>query len=195
VTPTIPILMWTRHRRGRLLALSTAAWLMCGQALAQQPTPDPDATITRVRIGYSAGMCQGYCESSTTVEPGVMRSVSRSRSDKKHYPEMKSEASITKEDWLDLLHFLDAKVLAAFIGRIGCPGCADQPVQWAEVEYSDGTKLTVSFNRGSAPPEIAALFTKIQNIVTKPLPNPKAKPASSSPRSKATETLRQDASA
>ncbi len=170
-----------------LLRLLAAALVTCGAALAQQqapqPTPDPDAKITRVRIGYTAARCEGYCESSTTVESGVLRSVSRSLSDKKHYPEMKSEAAITKEDWDDLLHFLDDKVLAAFTGRIGCPGCADQPVQWAEVEYSDGTKLTVSFNRGSAPPEIAALFTKIQGIVTKPLPNPKAKSVSGGPRS------------
>jgi len=187
VASTIPSLVRTIEMRCRIPKLLAAALLMCAEAFAQQtsqqPSPDPDAKITRVRIGYSAGMCQGYCESSTTVEPGLMRSISRSLSDKKHYPEMKSEAAITKADWDDLLHFLDAKVLAAFTGRIGCPGCADQPVQWAEVEYSDGTKLTVSFNRGSAPPEIASLFTKIQNIPTKPLPNPKAKPASSSPHS------------
>ncbi len=169
--------------RRNLPGLLAATLITCGAGFAQQPSPVPDAKITRVRIGYTTTRCQGYCESSTTVEPGLMRSVSRSLSDKKHYPEMKSEAAIAQEDWDNLLHFLDAKVLAAFTGRIGCPGCADEPVQWAEVEYSDGTKLTVSFNRGSAPPEIAALFTKIQGIVTKPLPNPKAKPASGSPRS------------
>ena len=88
---------------------------------------------------------------------------------------MKSEWRISKEDWDDLLRFLDAKVLAAFTGRIGCPGCADQPLQSAEVEYTDGTKLTVSFNPGEAPPEIAALFSKIQAISAEPPPKPKAK--------------------
>jgi len=140
-----------------------------------QPEPALDATIVRVRIGFSAGMCEGYCDSSTTVEQGVLRMVSRSLSDKKHYPDMKSEWRITEADWQNLLQFLDAKVLARFTGPIGCPGCADQPTQWAEVYYSDGTKKSVSFNRGEAPPEIAALFTKIQKISPDTSAKPKSK--------------------
>lgn len=165
------------------LALALA---LCSAAFSQQPKPQaqpaPDAAIVRVRVGFSSGMCQGYCDSSTTVEPGSLRTVTRSLSDKKHYPEMKSEWRITTADWEDLLRFLDAKVLGALTGRIGCPGCADQPVQWAEVHYSDGTKKTVSFNRGEGPPEIVALFAKIQKISPDTSPKPKGKPAQGSPQ-------------
>ena len=171
--------MQTTYAPHRLSTLLLPALLLSSVALAQQsapqPHPAPDAHILRVRIRFSSGRCQGYCDSSTTVEQGWKRTISRSLSDRKHYPDMKSEWRISKEDWDDLLRFLDAKVLALFNGPIGCPGCADQPVQSAEVEYTDGTKLTVSFNQGEAPPEIAALFSKIQAISAEPPPKPKAK--------------------
>jgi len=168
----------------RLSGLLAVAAFFCAPLFAQKPAPQPepalDAKIVRVRIGFSSGMCEGYCESSTTVEPGILRRVTRSLTDKKHYPEMKSEWRIADADWEDLLRFLDAKVLAAFTGKIGCPGCGDQPVQWAEVHFSDGTKKAVSFNRGEAPPEVAALFAKIQKISPDSSPKPKAKPSSGS---------------
>lgn len=99
-----------------------------------------------------------------------MRSVSRSFSEKKKYPEMKMKSAITKREWDDLQQFLDARVLAAFVGRIGCPGCADEMVEWVEVEFSDGTKKAVSYNEGSAPAPIAELLLKIAAIGTKPKP-------------------------
>ena len=74
------------------------------------------------------------------------------------------KASITKKDWDELKNFLDAKVLAAFSGRIGCPGCVDEMVEWVEVEFSDGTKKSVAYNEGNSPPLIAALLQKIRSI-------------------------------
>jgi hypothetical protein len=158
-----------------LLLAALVPCAVLAEQFPSQPHPAPDAQILRVRIGFSSARCEGYCDTSTTVELGWKRIVSRSLTDKKHYPEMKSEWHIAKTDWEDLLRFLDAKVLAAFTGRIGCPGCADQPVQSAEVEYTDGTKLTASFNQGEAPPEIAALIAKIQAISPETAPKPKAK--------------------
>ena len=147
------------------------AGLMAGIISAQQapqPSPSPDAHLVRIRTGSYAGMCMGYCDQETVTEPGSVRSISRAFSDKKKYPEMNLKSSITKKDWDDLKNFLDAKVLAAFTGRIGCPGCADEMVEWVEVEFSDGTKKAVSYNKGSAPPQIAALLQKISGIGAKP---------------------------
>ena len=131
---------------------------------APQPAPSPNAYLVRVRTGSYAGMCIGYCDHETVIEPGSIRSVSRSFSEKKKYPEVKMKASITKKDWDELKNFLDAKVLAAFSGRIGCPGCVDEMVEWVEVEFSDGTKKAVAYNEGNAPPLIEALLQKIRGI-------------------------------
>lgn len=159
-----------RMRRKLWLSLMVAG-LMAGTLTAQQAPqaePSPDAHLVRVRTGSYAGMCIGYCDHETVIEPGLIRSVSRSFSEKKKYPEVKMKYSITKKDWDELKNFLDAKVLAAFSGRIGCPGCVDEMVEWVEIEFSDGTKKSVAYNEGNAPPLIEALLQKIRGIGAKP---------------------------
>jgi len=121
----------------------------------------------RLRMGSYAGMCIGWCDSETIIELGSIRRISRSFSDKKKYPDMKSKYPIARKDWDDLQRFIDASVLAALTGRIGCPGCADEMVEWVEVEFSDGTKKAVSYNEGNAPQPIATLMQKIRTIGTK----------------------------
>ena len=162
--------------RAKFLTSFFVVGLAIGSVFAQQAAPppnsSPDAHIVRVRTGESAGWCVGYCDHQTTIHPGSIVTVSRSFSEKRKYPEMKMKSAITKQDWEDLQHFIDAKVLAAFTGPIGCPGCVDQPVEWAEVQFSDGTKKSVSYNVGNAPPAIAALLQKIRTIGAKPEPRP-----------------------
>ena len=144
---------------------------------APQPDPTPGAHLVRLRTGSYAGMCIGWCDSETIIEPGSIHRISRAFSEKKKYPEMKTKYAITRKDWDDLQRFIDASVLAAFTGRIGCPGCADEMVEWVEVEFSDGTKKSVSYNEGSAPRPIATLMQKIEAIGTKPKPQGKVQPA------------------
>jgi len=43
-------------------------------------------------------------------------------------------------------------------------------VEWVEVEFSDRTKKSVTYNAGNAPPQIAALLQKIKGISAKPIP-------------------------
>jgi hypothetical protein len=86
---------------------------------------------------------------------------------------VKLKRKITRKDWEDLQHSLDATVLATFIGRIGCPGCADGLVEWVEAQFSDGTKKSVSYNDGEAPLAIAALGQKIKTMGESRLPQPK----------------------
>jgi hypothetical protein len=85
---------------------------------------------------------------------------------------MKTKYKITKQDWKKLQHFIDARVLAAFTGCIGCPGCVDEPVEWAEVQFSDGTKKSVYYKEGNLPTAVAELLKKIQAISAKPLQLP-----------------------
>jgi hypothetical protein len=162
----------TRKLWFSFLVASLIAGILPARQVQQtrQSDPSPDGHLVRIRTGSYAGMCIGYCDHETVIEPGSMRSISRAFSEKKKYPEMKMKSSIIKGDWDDLKSFLDAKVLAAFSGRIGCPGCADEMVEWVEVEFSDGTKKSVSYNLGNGPPPIAALLQKIRGIGAKPTP-------------------------
>jgi hypothetical protein len=157
--------------RSKLWVTLFTVSLMAGGVRAQQaPQPDPAPHLVRLRTGSYAGMCIGWCESETIIESGSMRQISRAFSDKKKYPEMKTKYAIPNREWDDLQHSIDANVLAAFTGRIGCPGCADELVEWVEVEFSDGTKKAVSYNAGNSPAPIAALLQRIKAIGTKPAP-------------------------
>jgi len=158
--------LWTRFLAGSLMA---------GIALAQQsepPTnPSPGAQIVRVRIGTDCGRCGGkYYASEISFEPALMVSIHRSRGDKQNHPDTKTEYKIAKQEWEELQQLIDERVLAAFRGRIGCPGCADEGLEWAEVQLSDGTKKSVSYSTGKAPTAIVELLKKIQVISAKYLP-------------------------
>jgi hypothetical protein len=158
--------LWARFLAGSLLiGVATA------QQQQQSENPPPSTQIVRVRTGSSCGICSGdYYASETSVDRALMVSIHRSRGDKKNHPDMKTRYKITKQDWEDLQHFIDARVLADFAGRIGCPGCVDEPMQWAEVQFSDGTRKSVYYNEGNAPPAIAELLKKIQAIGAKSRP-------------------------
>ncbi len=166
--------------QGKFWTSLFVAGLTIGSALAQQTPPPsafPNAHIVRIRTGSYAGLCVDYCvDSETTIKSGSIVTVSRSFSEKRKYPDMKLKRKITREDWEDLQHSIDATVLAAFIGRIGCPGCADELVEWVEVQFSDGTKKSVSYNQGNAPPAIAELSQKIKTIGEARMPQPKPHP-------------------
>jgi hypothetical protein len=90
--------------------------------------------------------------------------------DKQNHPDTKTEYKIAKQEWEELQQLIDKRVLAAFLGRIGCPGCADEGLEWAEVQFSDGTKKSVSYSTGKAPTAIVELLKKIQVIAAKYLP-------------------------
>jgi len=138
------------------------------QEIALPPNPVPSVRIVRVRTGISCGWCTGnYDDHEATIESGSIVRVNRSSSDRKAYPDIETKYRITKRDWVDLQHFIDARVLAAFNDRTGCPGCADESVVWVEVQFSDGTKKSVAYNQGEETPPIAALLQKISLIQAK----------------------------
>jgi hypothetical protein len=109
-------------------------------------------------------MCRGYCDSETTIEPGTIRSVSRSFAEKKKYPDVETTRTISKADWNDLQQAVNTSVETALTGRIGCPGCADERVEWVELQFSNGTKRSIVYNVGQAPPAISALLQTIKAV-------------------------------
>jgi hypothetical protein len=138
------------------------------QEAAQRPNPAPSVQIVRVRIGESCGWCTGnYDDNVTTIEPGSIVRLNRSSADRKAYPDIETKYRITKRDWVELQHFIDAGELAAFTDQHGCPGCADEPTVSVEVQFSDGTKKSVVYNAGGTAPAITALLQKITDIQAK----------------------------
>jgi hypothetical protein len=160
-----------RHKTWLLaLALSLIAAYSFAQTGPQSTKPSPIPKVVRVRLGTYAGMCIGWCDNETSIDSKSIVVVNKSPGDPKRYPEQKMTTLITKKDWNDVQNSVDATVLSAMNGRIGCPGCVDQPVQWVEVEFSDGTKKGISYNRGSGPQVIADFLAKLARIENKPRP-------------------------
>jgi hypothetical protein len=122
--------------------------------------PTAEAHIVRIEYGSGAGMCMGYCYTATTIQSGMVRSVSRTNAslegqrDKEH-PDLKSKWKITAKEWEQAKAAVDTDGLFSLPDKIGCPGCVDEPVDWITVDYSDGTKKTVMCNAGGPPTEIA----------------------------------------
>jgi hypothetical protein len=145
-----------------LLYLAVFPGLLAGPA-QQGPSskrPTAEAHIARIQYGSGAGMCMGYCYTATIIQSGMVRSVSRTNAsleghqDKEH-PDMKSQWKITAQDWERAKAAVDTGSLFSLPDKIGCPGCVDEPVDWITVDYSDGTKKTVTCNAGGPPTEIA----------------------------------------
>ncbi len=156
------------HRIWRLSILAglTIATLWGQESLSRTSA---NAQVVRVRVGDSCGWCtEGYNEVETTVEPQRIVIANRSYSDKKKYPDQITEYKITKRDWEDLQRLIDTKVLPAFANPpTGCPGCADEPITWIELQVSDGEKKSIAYNEGADPGPIVELRQKITAIETK----------------------------
>jgi hypothetical protein len=160
-----------RHRIWFLvLAFSLVAGNLLGQTSPQSRNPSPGPKVVRVRMGTYAGMCIGWCDDETSIDSKSIVAVNKSPGDPRRYPELKMTTMITKQDWNDVLNSVDATVLSAMNGRIGCPGCVDERVQWVEVEFSDGTKKGIAYNQGTGPRVIADLLTKLGAIASRPRP-------------------------
>jgi hypothetical protein len=138
--------------------------LMAASMSAYQSDPAPNSPqsvrIVKVRTGSSCGWCTNPSEQETVVERNSISLIRGSLSDRKA-PDFKMQYKITKRDWNDLTHFIDATVLSAFDVPAGCPGCADESTGLAEIQFSDGTKKFTAYNTGDEPAAILELLKKI----------------------------------
>lgn len=156
----------------RLWRLLIIVGLMAASMSAYQSDAAPNlpqsVRIMKVRTGSSCGWCTDPSEQETVVERNSISLIRRSLSDRKA-PDFRMRSKITKKDWNDLTHFIDATVLSAFDVPTGCPGCADEPTGWAEIQFSDGTKKSTAYNSGGEPTAILELLKKIGALQGKAL--------------------------
>jgi hypothetical protein len=149
-------------RNARIVSFVWLLLLTCCCATAQSGEPSRVPQVVEVQFGRSSAWSTDPNESVTTVRP---KSVTMSvRSLIGQYAEGKSEYALSSKDWEELRALVNSRMLAALVGTIGCPGCADQQTEWVTVEFDDGTKKSAFYNAGSGPPELAALIAKIQSI-------------------------------
>lgn len=149
------------------LSVTLASLVLVGGLLStalSQDTPPPkrpaaDAQIVRIEYGSESGMCYGYCYNQTVIVARAIRSVSRTNyslngNRDTENPDKKSRRKITAAQWERAKAAVDTESLFSLPDRMGCPGCVDEPVDWIEVDYSDGTKKSVMCNSGDLATDI-----------------------------------------
>jgi hypothetical protein len=135
---------------------------MITSAFAQTPsppaTPGAKVRVIRVRTGYSCGMCGGlfYHTTTTTVEPSFLLWQGMYSPNPKKLSNKKAKVAITRQDWKNLLRSIDVIALRALPPR-GCGSCIDLPESWFAVEYSDGSKIAVTYGPTDIPKPVAAI--------------------------------------
>lgn len=130
-----------------------------GQDTSPPKHPAPDAQIVRIEYGSESGMCYGYCYNQTIIDARTIRHVSRTNyslngNRDSENPDKKSRRKITVAEWERAKAAVDTESLFALPDRMGCPGCVDEPVDWIQVDYSDGTKKSVMCNSGDLATDI-----------------------------------------
>jgi hypothetical protein len=91
----------------------------------------------------------------TTVEPSFIVLELKDAAHKKKLPDRKTKSAITKQDWENLQRAIDRKSLTA-VPQTVCRAAIDLPCSWVEVEFSDRTKIGVSYDRRNPPAPVAA---------------------------------------
>ncbi|NOJ32834.1 MAG: hypothetical protein DA329_11920 [Candidatus Nitrosocosmicus sp.] len=112
-----------------------------------------------IKTGTNSGFCLGYCSKEFVITPEKITYTQSGRdvSDKtKHIP-------FSKSSWNDLVNLVDFKKFNSLPDRIGCPGCADAPVVWIEIESLNKTKK-IEFEGGDNIPEINNLILALEKI-------------------------------
>jgi hypothetical protein len=155
--------------RWKLWTLLFVVGLTIGSVFAQDAAPPTshaaDARVVRVRIVHTGGLCGGfgYCTHLTTVEPSFIVLELKGAPNKQKLLDRKTKRAIRKQDWENLQRAIDRKSLTALPQTI-CRAAIDLPCSWVEVEFSDRTKIGVSYDGMNPPAPVAALLGKIPMI-------------------------------
>jgi hypothetical protein len=120
-----------------------------------------------IKTGTYAGYCIGYCTKEFTINPEKIifsqngrEFVSEEWTD---LVEKTKETQLSQSEWDKLIDLIDFQKFNSLPDRIGCPGCADAPVEWIEISSGDTTKK-IEFENGDAIPEIKNLIQALQEI-------------------------------
>jgi hypothetical protein len=120
-----------------------------------------------IKTGTYAGHCIGYCTKEFTITPEKIFYFQNGRDfvsgEWLDLPEKTTESQLSQTEWSKLINLVDFPKFNSLPDKIGCPGCADAPVEWIEISYGGKTKR-IEFEHEDKIPEIAKLITTLQEI-------------------------------
>ena len=112
-----------------------------------------------IKTGTSAGFCLGYCSKEFVITPEKITYTQSGRD----VTDITKEIPFSKSAWSDLVALVDFKQFNSLPDNIGCPGCADAPVEFIEITKGDITKR-IHFEVIGDAPEIKELIMALHKI-------------------------------
>jgi len=118
-----------------------------------------------IKTGTNAGFCIGYCMKEFVITPEkiIYTNNARSFEENTEFPLIIKEVSFSESEWNELVRLVDFEKFNSLPDRVGCPGCADAPVEWIEITSGSKTKK-IEFEHGDEPPEIKRLVLALEAI-------------------------------
>ena len=124
--------------------------------------------VVSIRVEHSCGMCTArYHQTRVSVQRGGLTAefAETDLSDSLHHRPRIEKRRISEEQWNDLRNAVDSTVVAALVGRIGCPGCTDSPVDWVEIAFSDGSTRFLEVDDGATPRAVKGLIARVEAML------------------------------
>jgi len=112
-----------------------------------------------IKTGTSAGFCLGYCSKEFVITPEKITYTQSGRD----VANITKEIPFSKAAWKELEALIDFKKFNSLPDSIGCPGCADAPVEFIEITKGDTTKK-IQFEVIGDAPEIKELIMALHKI-------------------------------
>ena len=120
-----------------------------------------------IKTGTYAGHCIGYCAKEFIITSDKIIFTQNGHnfvSDEwVDLHEKTKESQLSQTEWNKLIDLIDFHQFRFLPDKIGCPGCADAPVEWIEISYEGKTKR-IEFENGDEIPEISELIVALHEI-------------------------------
>ena len=120
---------------------------------------DQDNSQPVIKTGTDALFCLGYCfkEFVITSEKIIYSQSGRDVS------KITKEIPFSKSDWNELISLIDYQQFNSLPESIGCPGCADAPIEWIEIT-NEGNSKKIQYEVVGDVPEIKKLILGLHEI-------------------------------
>jgi hypothetical protein len=107
-----------------------------------------------VKYGTDGGRCAGYCRSEMTFKPGLLECLDQSPLNPERYPPKSKRLPLSDSDRDKITSTISYHNLVSLPERIGCPGCADEGMEWVEIAQSGTESKRVTFSSHQSPPNL-----------------------------------------
>ncbi len=133
-----------------------------GSFIGLQVLTNPKYSIS---TGTHSGFCIGYCSTSFIITPDHITILKTGSTRETQLLDQAIQVQFSEKDWNRIIDSIDFQKFVTLPDKIGCPGCADAPVNWIEISDGNQTKKIEYENQDNIP-EIKQLRAILEEITT-----------------------------